>query len=377
MLQQILKCFCGMDLHSNNTYIGIIDENGNRIFKGRYPNKIAVILSVLAPYKESIAGIVVESTFNWYFLVDALMENGYNVHLAHPASNMVYEGIKRTNDKTSAFWLAELLRLGILKEGYIFPRAERHLRDLARKRLRLVENRTKYILSFESLVNRNLGISINGNAVKKLNESDIDTMFDNEHLILTAKTNITIMKYLDERIKHLEKEILKAAHLRPEFEKLMTVPGIGKIIALTISFETGTISRFANDGNYISYCRCVDSEHSSNHKRKGENNRKNGNKYLAWVYTEAANKMRRYCPQADSYHKRKLLRTQLLAIAIKSLAAKIARACYYIMKDQVDFDVDKMFGKPIKPNNKGCGSKPDWGLDNEPNAPNGQTATAA
>ena len=233
MLQKILKFFCGMDLHSNNTYIGIIDENGNRIFKGRYPNKIDVILSVLAPFKDSIAGIVVESTFNWYFLVDTLRENGYKVHLAHPASNTVYKGIKRTNDKTSAFWLAELLRLGILKEGYIFPKEERHLRDLARKRGRLVENKTKYILSFESLVNRNLGVSINGNAVKKLKESDVDTLFDNEHLILIAQTNINMMKYLDERIKHLEKEILKAAHLRPEFEKLMTVPGIGKVIALT------------------------------------------------------------------------------------------------------------------------------------------------
>jgi transposase len=345
MLQQVLSFFCGMDLHSNNTLIGIIDEAGKKIFRGRFANKINVILKVLEPYADRMKGIVVESTFNWYFLVDGLKANSYKVHLAHPAANQQYKGLKRTNDKTSAFWLAELLRLNILKEGYIFPIEERHLRDLARKRTSLVQNRTQYILSFESLVNRNLGVSIDSNAAKKLKEADIEKMFDNEHLILTAKTNIAMMRCLGERVKQLEKEILKAASLKVEFQKLITTPGIGKVLAITIALDTGTITRFDEVGNYVSYCRCADSECTSNSKRKGQNNRKNGNKYLAWAYLEAAHKMRRYCPQAESYYQDKLLKTKEPVVAIKSLAAKIARACYYIMKDQVDFDVTKMFAK--------------------------------
>jgi len=376
MSQQVLKCFCGMDLHSNNTYIGIIDENGRMVFKGRFPNNTDAILDVLVPFKERLGGVVVESTFNWYFLVDALQENDYKVHLAHPAANHQYKGLKRTNDKTSAFWLAELLRLNILKEGYIFPREERHLRDLARKRTRLVENRTQYILSFESLVNRNLGVSIDGNATKKLTEADIEQMFDNEHLILTAKTNIAMMRCLDERIKQLEKEILAAAVLKPEFSRLLSVSGIGKVLAIAISLETGPIDRFPEAGNYASYSRCVDSKRTSNKKKKGENNRKNGNRYLAWAFVEAANKMKVHCPQAEGYYKRKLLRTNNI-VATKSLAGKIAKACFYIIRDQVDFDVTKMFGQPINPNNKGSGSKPERGLVIKPTAPIGNTAAAA
>jgi transposase len=225
MLQKVLQYFCGMDLHSNNTVIGIIDENGKKVFKGKFPNITDVILKVLEPYKESLCGVVVESTYNWYFLVDALMDKGgYKVHLAHPCGNQQYKGLKHTNDTHDAFWLAELLRLGILHEGYIFPKEERHLRDLARKRVKLVYNRTQYMLSFKSLVSRNLGVSIDSNTIKKLEEEEIDPMFDNEHLILSARTNIAMMKCLYERIMQLEKEILKVATLKPQFQKLMTVP---------------------------------------------------------------------------------------------------------------------------------------------------------
>jgi len=378
MLQKDSKCFCGMDLHSNNTVIAVLDETGKKIFNGKLHNKMAAILKALHPFKDSICGIVVESTYNWYWLVDGLMENDYKVHLAHPAANHQYKGLKHTNDTHDAFWLAELLRLGILKEGYIFPKEERHLRDLARKRLKLVNNRTQYILSFKSLVNRNLGVNIDSNNIKKLTEAKVNPMFKNDHLILTGRENIAMMRFLDKRIKQLKKEILKAAALKPEFLKLKTAPGIGDILALTISFETGNINRFEDAGNYVSYSRCVSSKRTSNNKSKGENNRKNGNKYLAWAYVEAAHKMKCFCNAAKRYYTKKSKKTKPV-VASKALAAKIARACYFIMKDQVDFDETKIFGKPINSNNKdkGCGSKPERGLDKEPCAPIGNTATAA
>ena len=78
-----------------------------------------------------------ESTFNWYWLVDGLMDVGYPVHLANPAAMKEYKGLKHKDDKKSALWLANLLRLKILPEGYIYPKEERPVRDLLRKRLHL------------------------------------------------------------------------------------------------------------------------------------------------------------------------------------------------------------------------------------------------
>jgi transposase len=150
------------------------------------------------------------------------------------------------------------------------------------------------------------------------------------------------MRTLDGVIGLLEKAVKERIKLRPEFKPLLTVSGIGEILGLTIMLETGEIARFAKVGNYASYCRCVGSEHLSNGKRKGRGNTKNGNRYLAWAYIEAANFAVRYNPQIKRYYQRKRARTNGI-VAIKTVAHKLARACYYILRDQVAFDVNKAF----------------------------------
>jgi len=115
------KYFCGLDLHSNNTYIGVMDQDGKRAFQKRVANGMGTILKYLDPFKEQLKGAVVESTFNWYWLVDGLMDEGFTVHLAHPPAIIQYNGIKCQGDKRSAFHLANLLRMGCLPQGYIYP----------------------------------------------------------------------------------------------------------------------------------------------------------------------------------------------------------------------------------------------------------------
>jgi len=131
--------------------------------------------------------------------------------------------------------------------------------------------------------------------------------------------------------------------LVPEFQKLKTVTGIGDILGLTISLETGDIRRFPKFGNYASYCRCVESQRRSNERKKGENNRKNGNKYLDWAFIEAANYTKRYCPYARRFYQRKAAKTKKV-VAIKALSHKLARAAYYVIRDGVDYDPIKAFG---------------------------------
>jgi transposase len=285
---------------------------------------------------------VVESTYNWYWLVDGLMDNGYKVHLANPSAIKQYEGLKHSDDVTDAFHLANLLRLGILPEGYIYPKEERPVRDLLRKRLQLVQQRTSQILSLENLLARNLGRRINVNEINTLEEGDAEELFQQEHLVLSSKASIATIIFLRGRIQEIEKVTHKVAKLKKEYKLLMTVPGIHKILALTIMYETGSIERFAKAGNYASYCRCVGSNRISNEKIKGKGNRKNGNKHLSRAYIEAAHCALRHYDYVKRYYQRKMAKTNNI-VARKAIAHKLARACYYIIRDQKEFEPGRVF----------------------------------
>ena len=145
------------------------------------------------------------------------------------------------------------------------------------------------------------------------------------------------------QIKQIEKALLLNMAKCPELDYLKTTPGIGDILALTILLETGDINRFKGPGNFATYCRCVDSRRDSNGKKKGENNRKNRNLYLAWAFIEAANFAIQHNEKAKRYYQKKSKATHLV-VARKALAHKLARACYWIMQKQVAFDETLIFG---------------------------------
>ena len=337
-----MSYYVGIDLHSDNNYIGIIDKKDCRILSKKLPNDLDMVLNTLKPFKRMIKGVVVESTYNWYWLVDGLMDKKYNVHLANPSQMQQYSGMKYTDDKWDSFWLAHMLRLGILPEGYIYPKDIRPIRDLLRKRMMLVQQRTAHILSLQSMINRNTGRKSNVNEIKKLSEKELKIMFSDKHLVMSAQSNCEVIEFLNGQIVAIEKTVIKEVKLRYPFEKLLTVPGICDILGITIMLESGDINRFQSVSNYSSYCRCVSSKKVSNGKKKGENNKKNGNKYLAWAYVEAANFMRRFCQQARSWHQRKASKTNQI-VATKALSNKTARACYFIIKDQTVFDPEMLF----------------------------------
>jgi transposase len=337
-----MESYAGIDLHSSNNFVGIINEEDRRLYQKRLPNRLDDVLLALEPFKESLKGVVIESTYNWYWLVDGLQEHGYKVHLANPSAIKQYEGLKHTDDKWDSFWLAHMKRLNILPEGYIYPKEERPVRDLLRRRLLYVRHRTSHILSLQSAITRNLGYNISGNDIKKLNGSDADQLFDEPFLVLAAKNGIATIGFLSERINEIERGVKSHARLKPEFKHLLTMPGIGNILGLTIMLEVGDIKRFPEVGNYSSYCRCVKSDRLSNKKKKGEGNRKNGNKYLAWAYVEAANFAVRSYPEFQGFYDRKKSRTNGV-VAIKAVSNKLARASYYVMRDHVPYDASKMF----------------------------------
>ena len=339
-----MKLYGAIDLHSTNNVTVVIDEQDRVVYQKRLPNDLALILKELSVYQSGLQGIVVESTYNWYWLVDGLMEQGHKMHLANTAAIQQYEGLKYTDDNSDARWLAHLLRLGVLPEGYIYPRADRPVRDLLRKRSQLVRQRTTNLLSIQNLLTRNTGSSLSANRVKGLDIQQVDELLPNGDLALAVKANLSVMSSADEQTEILERTVTQRVKLSPQFSFLKTVPGIGQILALTIMLETGDIRRFCSVRNFASYCRCVGSQKISNGKKKGQGNTKNGNKYLAWAFVEAAHFAIRFNSKIKSFYQRKKAKTKIV-VAIKAVAHKLCRACYYIMRDRVAFDVTKAFGQ--------------------------------
>jgi len=332
-----MELYAGLDLHSRNTYIGIMDKEFKRVFGKRVSNNLPLILETLDPFQDQLKGIVVESTFNWYWLIDGLMDAGYKcVHLANPAAMKQYEGIKHTDDQYDSFFLAQMLILGILPQGYIYPKEDRPVRDLARKRLFLVRHKTSHILSLQSLIARCCGKRVSANDIRTFTVEDLQQLLEQEYIVLSAQANLDTIVFLKQQIRHLEKAIQNKVKLSKAFQQLMTVPGIGLILAMTIMLEVGDIGRFPQVGNFASYSRCVSSQRLSDGKSKGHGNRKNGNRYLSWAFTEAAHLSRRYNEHFRSYYNRKLAQANT-SLATKALSNKLARICYYIMRDQVPF----------------------------------------
>lgn len=338
-----MKLYGGIDLHSNNNVIVILNEKDEAVYKKKHKNNLLEILSCLLPFRDQLQGLVVESTYNWYWLVDGLMEAGFKVHLANPAAIKQYDGLKYTDDKSDARWLAHVLRLGLLPEGYICPKKERSVRDLLRKRSQLVRQKTRNVLSIINLFTRNTGEAVNLRQIKKLTEEELGESFGDKSLSLAVNSNLVVFRCLETQIKLLEQTILGQVKLRKEFIQLKTVNGIGDILALTIMLETGEIGRFPKAGNFASYCRCVGSQKISNGKKKGKGNTKNGNKYLAWAFGEAAVLAIRHNNKVKKFYQRKKDKTNNM-IAIKAVAHKLARACYYILRDGVKFDNARAFG---------------------------------
>ena len=338
-----MQVYAGIDLHANNNYLGVVNANGKRIFKKKLPNEPETILHALDPLRQELAGIVVESTFNWYWLVDLLMDEGYQVHLANPTAIQKYKGLKHSNDVHDSFWLAEMLRLDILPTGYIYPKEKRAVRDLLRKRSHLVKLRTSLSLSLKNIVARNCGRSVKQNEIIQLKQDLVSPMFeDNEDLALAGQVSKEVIDCLTNRINRIERFVENKLELKDSYQNLTTMPGVGLVLGLTIMLETGDINRFSTVGNYSSYCRKVPSQWTSNGKIKGKGNIKNGNKYLAWAFSEAAEHARRYSPEVQAYYNRKFQRTNMMT-AHTTLAHKYSRAAYYIMKDHVPFDPKKLF----------------------------------
>ncbi len=318
------KVMAGIDLHSNNVVIGIMDTDGKRVASGKLPCELKEIAKFLAPFKKRLEQVAVESTYNWYWLVDGLQALKYPVVLANPAAMQQYSGIKHADDTNDAFFLAELVRLKILPTGHIYEAQLRPVRDLLRRRMTLVHQRTALMLSFKSLYTRTTGQEMTLSQLKELEIKEAQELYAHPANQMIAGMQIKHIEQLTESIEKIEKVVMASARELPSYGKLTTLPGVGIILGMTMTMEVGDIKRFASPGDFASYCRTVQAQRTSNSKKKGENNSKCGNKYLAWAFIEAANFARRFDEQCRKWYDRKAAKTSKV-IATKAWPANWPR----------------------------------------------------
>jgi transposase len=336
------KLYCGADLHGKNVFLSICDETGRNVFRRRVKNDLSLLLNTLNPFKAQLEAIGVESTFNWYWFVDGLMDEGFPMKLGNPAAMKQYEGLKTTNDLTDADWLAEQLRLGIFPECYIYPKETRSIRDTLRKRQLFVYRRTQVGLSLGGLLER---YGVDAPSLGKLEKwtlSDLKALGLDSWVELQMETLLESLQESDRLVKKLEDRVLAFVKPTREHQCIQVVPGIGKVLGMFIVLESGEFHRFPTAGDFASYCRTVKSERTSNEKKKGSNNRKNGNRYLGWAFIEAATFAARYNPRIHAWYERKSARSGKIK-AKKALACKLAKAVWHVMNGK-DFDLNLLFG---------------------------------
>ena len=301
--------FCGVDLHSNNAMYVITDGRDRPLFRRRLPNELPVMLeswSRTASGSRSWRSNRRTTGTGWWTAYRSMA-----IRLSgQPGEMKQYKGIKAADDLTDAAFLAHLARLEMLPTGYIYPRQDRPVRDLLRRRMLLVRQRTGIMLSLQNMVMRQSGRSVGWRASRAQRPERAELLGDHDCLTFVADQQVELIELFSKKIKRFEKKVLEHAQLRPAYECLLTMPGVGVILALTIMLETGDIGRFKTVGDYTSYCRCVRATHTSNGKKKDENNGRNGNAYLAWAFVEAVHHAMRVCPKAKSFYDKKLRQTQ-------------------------------------------------------------------
>jgi transposase len=324
--------------------IGVMNRDGKRLAHRKVDCDLQEVVRFLEPFKSRLESMAVESTFNWYWLVDGRRAQGYPIDLANPAKIEQYSGLKHADDKDDAFHLAELQRLKILPQAHVYDPQLRPVRDLLRRRTNLVHQRTALLLSFKSLYARTTGQRLDLSQAKKMEPQEAPKLYEHPANQLIAQVQAEHLQALAQSIGRIEKAVLACARELPLYERLLTLPGVGRILGMTITMEVGDIKRFRTDGDFASYCRLVDARRLSNGKPKGENNVKCGNKYLAWAFVEAANFARRYDEQCRRWYDRKAARTSKI-IATKALACKLAKAAWHVMARGGHYDPARMFSE--------------------------------
>ena len=363
--------YIGQDLHQDNVVVHVCrNEFSNGSIRSKTilskkfsivgPEAIAAYFKALEPYCfNQPHTAIVESTYNWYWMADGFESRGWNLRLADP-STVSRANIKYADDYTDAAYLVECLRTGSLRTTWVMPKDDRAIRDLARYRMTLVEDRARLKTIIVNMITNHLSIKLTSDKlireIDKSVEAAIEspseevaqqvlaTYFDHRLVRIKVGSLLNRIRFLATEIGQLDQELLSLLKPNLYSKSLQTIKGCGFVTSMIIALEIGEIERFNTHKDFVSYCRLAPTSKLSNGKSKGVGNAKNGNAYLSWAFTEFANLVVRFNPEAKRYYDRLFNRSRLRVKAIRSLAAKMARAIFMMLKHGETFDLKRCFG---------------------------------
>ena len=342
-----MSFYCGIDLGAREAQLCVINSQVKRVLEVKVPNKLGHIKQLLAPYKAELE-LVVESTFNWYWLVDGLQAAGFKVVLAHTLGLHLITGAKVKTDRRDAFALAKLLLAGLIPVAYIYPVETRPVRDLLRRRGWLVQQRAGEYGSLRRLLLREGILSQRQQELKQACEADLEKWFKHEFVRLHASQELERIKLYSQQIAELEAKILAQAKKEWAFEWLQQLPGVGPIIALSIYYEIGELSRFASARDFSSYSRVVPGVAQSGPTVRRGRGSKQGNPYLKWAFSQAAVHAVRNYPTVRRYYERQLQRQRgrgRQMVVYNIIAHKLAQAVYHMLKERSAYHEELLFGR--------------------------------
>lgn len=338
--------YCGIDLSARESSLCVVDEKLTIFLEQKLPNELGRIVQVLQPYHGELQ-IVVESTFNWYWLIDGLAAQGFEVCLAHTLGLHLITKAKVKTDRRDAYALAKLLAAGLIPKAYIYPAQTRPVRDLLRRRLHLVRLRAAEYGSLRRLLLAQGLLEQSRQPLNDLEADDVTGWFEHPLVQLHAQQELARIELYSQQLVELERRILAEAQPQAGFQRLLTVAGIGPILALTIWYEVGDINRFASARHFSSYCRLVPGVAQSGTVARRGRASKQGNAYLKWAFTQAAVHAVRCYPPVRRYFERQLSGQRgsgRKLVAYNNVAHKLAQAVYHIWREGVAYRAELLFG---------------------------------
>ena len=333
--------YCGIDLHARTMYVCILDREGQVLLHRNLPCDPERFLRTVAPYREDLV-VAVECIFTWYWLADLCAREGIAFVLGHALYMKAIHGAKAKNDKIDSKKTAALLKGGLLPQAYVYPPAMRATRDLLRRRLHFVRHRGQLLAHIQNTHHQYNLPSPGKRIAYRANREGIGEGFADASVTKSLEADVALIDHYDTVIRDLELTVVRRArgHDLDSFERLKTVPGIGKVLALTILYEIGDITRFSRVQEFASYSRLVKCQKSSAGKIKGTSGAKIGNAHLKWAFSEAAVLFLAKCPEGKKLLAR-LERKHGKGKALSILAHRIGRAVYFMLQRKRAFDRDR------------------------------------
>lgn len=335
--------FCGIDLHTKAMYLCVLDQHGAIVLHKNIRTRPEAFLKAIAPYRDGLV-VACECLFCWYWLADLCQREEITFVLGHALYMRAIHGGKTKNDKLDAEKIARLLRGGTLPQAYVYPKQKRATRDLLRRRSYLVRLRAD-LLGHVQLTRHQYNVpAFHKRITYKINRDGIAERFDDDVVQTNVSVDLAMIGALDEQIRPLEHYLVSQAkgHDQQAFYLLRSVPGIGKILALTILYEVDDIQRFKRVQQFVSYARLVKGQKVSAGKRAGTMGSKMGNRHLKWAFAEASVLLLRESDRAKAFLAR-LEHKHGKGKALSILSAKLGRAVYFMLLRREPFDIERFF----------------------------------